>query len=119
MKNIILFSAVTFFMVIVWIGFSIYHNQTSSTVAPNVASQMNPITPRFDTQVIESLRNRKQVIVSLNQTMQLLDTAPKQASRSASARDEEPIKTSLTEEEETPIIETSSESAQIIPQEGL
>ena len=112
MKNIILFSAVTFVMVIIWIGFSIYHNQTTSTVAPTVASQINPIVAKFDTKTLESLRTRTPVIVSLGQSVQLLGSVPLLSSTSA-----------VIEKEETPTLlidqTPASESAEIVPEQGL
>lgn len=114
MRNVILFSAVTFAMVLIWIGFSIYHNQTSSTVAPNIASQIDPIVARFDTKTLESLRARKSIVVSLNQNIQLLGSVPLLSSQSARIQEE-------AEEESTLLINQNqaSESAVIVPDEGL
>lgn len=116
MRNVILFSAVTFVMVLIWIGFSIYHNQTSSTVAPNIASQIDPIVARFDAKTLESLRARKSIVVSLNQNIQLLGSVPLLSSQSARIQEE-------AEEEPTLLInqnqDQASESAVIVPDEGL
>lgn len=120
MKNVILFSAVTFVMVLIWIGFSIYHNQTSSTVAPNVASQIDPIVARFDTKTLESLRARKPVVVSLNQNIQLVGSVPLLSSQSARAQ-------AVVEEDEEEQVNqnllinqvNASESAEIIPDPAL
>ena len=105
-------------MVLVWIGFSIYHNQTESTVAPNVASQITPITAKFDTKTLEKLRVRKSVAVSLNQNMQLLGTtASSSKASSSSAR----ITPPPSPPQETLLIDenSGSESAQVLPDPAL
>lgn len=113
MKNVILFSMVTFIMVIVWIGFSIYHNQTSTTVAPNISTLIDPIVARFDTKTLESLRTRKPVVVSLQQSIQIVGSVPLLSSQSAQI---------LEPEEELPLLtseDDASQSAVIVPETEL
>lgn len=114
MKNVILFSIVTFIMVIIWIGFSVHHNQTSTTVTPNIASQIDPIVARFDTKTLESLRTRKPVVVSLQQNIQILGSVPLLSSQSAQIV--------VPEEDELPLLiaeEEASKSAEIAPETEL
>ncbi len=104
MKNIILFSGVTFFMVFVWISLSIYHNQTTSTVAPSVTTQIAPIVPTFDTQVLSNLKTRTPVPANLSQSMQLFGKVTLLSSVSATTTPKTPTPTP-----ETPVASNSSE----------
>jgi hypothetical protein len=47
--------------VILWIGFSIYHNVVTSTIIAPLTAQIEPITPSFDTNTIDSLKNREKI----------------------------------------------------------
>lgn len=73
MKNIILFSLITFLMVTSWITFSVYHTHVSTTIAPDVTLKINPISPQFDTETLDKLRTRKSLPVSLSSNLQLLN----------------------------------------------
>ena len=44
-----------------WIVFNIYHNYQSSTITETVDTQINAITPSFDTQTIDLLKSRTQI----------------------------------------------------------
>ena len=104
MKNIILFSGVTFFMVFAWISLSIYHNQTTSTITPNVQTQIAPIVPKFDTQTLNNLKTRTPVEVNLSQAMQLFGKVTLLSSVSAKTTPQ-----TLTAPPETPVASDSSE----------
>ena len=104
MKNIILFSGVTFFMVFAWISLSIYHNQTTSTITPNVQTQIAPIVPKFDTQTLNNLKTRTPVEVNLSQAMQLFGKVTLLSSVSAKTTPQ-----TLTTPPETPVASDSSE----------
>lgn len=47
--------------VCLWIGFNIYHNSVSSTITPSVNIQIAPISPTFDTKIIDELKKRESV----------------------------------------------------------
>lgn len=51
----------TVLLVFAWIGFSVYHNYTASTIKPAVGFQIAPIDPSFDIKTIESIKQRIQV----------------------------------------------------------
>jgi hypothetical protein len=60
-KDILLILIPSFIFVLAWIGFSIYHNIVTSTISEPLSVQITPITPNFDTSVIDNLKNREKV----------------------------------------------------------
>ncbi|MGA2911036.1 MAG: hypothetical protein ABSE17_00145 [Candidatus Levyibacteriota bacterium] len=60
-NDILLILVPLFIFAILWIGFSIYHNIITSTISVPLSVQIEPITPNFDTGVIDSLKNREKV----------------------------------------------------------
>ena len=61
-RDILILLIPAFILVVIWVGFSIYHNAVVSTIPSNVNEQINPITPYFDTNTIENLKRRQVVI---------------------------------------------------------
>jgi hypothetical protein len=62
-KNQILIILIpSFIFVFAWIGFSIYHNIITSTISTPLSMQITPITPSFDTDTIDALKKRANVI---------------------------------------------------------
>jgi len=51
----------TFTLVVVWVGFSIYHNAVTSTISQALSIQITPISPTFDMQTFEKLKEREKV----------------------------------------------------------
>ena len=60
-KDILLILIPLFLFVLAWIGFSVYHNIVTSTISQPLSVQITPITPNFDTSVIDNLKNREKV----------------------------------------------------------
>ena len=60
-KHYLFILASTFVTVVFWIGFSIYHTWVTSTISPDLAIQIQPITPNFESAVIEKLKTREKV----------------------------------------------------------
>ncbi len=59
-KRDLLFIVVSgFILVIVWMGFNIYHSAITSTIPEATSIQIAPITPRFDTETINGLKSRE------------------------------------------------------------
>jgi hypothetical protein len=50
-----------FIFVVLWIGFSIYHNIITSTISAPLSAQIEPITPNFDTNTIDGLKSRENI----------------------------------------------------------
>jgi predicted nucleic acid-binding protein len=55
----------TFILILAWIVFSILDSAVSSTISQSLHFQIAPISPTFDTKVVDELKKRQQV-VSLN-----------------------------------------------------
>lgn len=60
-KDLLLLLILTFVIVLAWIGFSIYHNSTTSTIPSQLNIEIIPIQPDFDTKTINNLRKREQI----------------------------------------------------------
>lgn len=61
-KDIILLVVPFFFLILLWIGFSIYHNSVTSTIPEVLNIQITPINPTFDERTILNLKNREKVL---------------------------------------------------------
>ncbi|MBI2431037.1 MAG: hypothetical protein HYV39_03420 [Candidatus Levybacteria bacterium] len=61
-----------FILVVIWIGFNIYHNAVTSTIPEATSIQIEPIAPTFDMQSIASIKKREKASpvfeLSTNQT---------------------------------------------------
>lgn len=70
----------TFILVVVWVGFSIYHNAVTSTISQTLSIQITPISPTFDMQTFEKLKEREKVspLFEIRKTLSenLVGTAP-------------------------------------------
>ena len=60
-KDIVFILASAFFVIIVWIIFSVYHNAVSSTISQKLNVQIIPITASFDLKTIDTIKNREKV----------------------------------------------------------
>lgn len=80
LKNLLLLSAFTTFVVAVWIGLTIKHNLTDTTISKPTQSHIIPITPGFDIKTISELKKRDTINASLaNQTEILAKNSTKSA----------------------------------------
>lgn len=61
-QNIIALLVSVTIVVLIWIGFNTYHAFVSSKISPSLTSEIIPITPNFDTNVIQALKQREQVV---------------------------------------------------------
>lgn len=61
-KDIILLVVPFFFLILLWIVFSIYHNAVTSTIPEVLNIQITPINPAFDEKTILNLKNREKVL---------------------------------------------------------
>lgn len=60
-RDAFIISILTFITAIAWIAFDVYHASVESTIPTEVESQLAPITPKFDTSVIEKVKKRQNV----------------------------------------------------------
>src|SRR5882724_3666224 len=66
-NDIIFLSGSLFVIVFLWIGSNLYHAWVTSTISPDLQIQIVPISPTFDTDVIDQLKNRTTVLPNLDQ----------------------------------------------------
>jgi len=51
----------TLITILVWAGFDIYRAYTKTTVKPDVRSQLTPLDPKLDTEIIRNLERQKEI----------------------------------------------------------
>lgn len=61
-NDILTLSIATFIVTLAWVGFTIYHTLTTSTISSEIQQQLTPISGQFDMQTIQQLKTRDQVI---------------------------------------------------------
>lgn len=61
-REILLFLISIVFLSFFWVLFTIYHNSITSTIPQPLGMQISPITPRFQTAVIDELKERNRVV---------------------------------------------------------
>ncbi len=59
-KEFFVLTLITFFTVIAWIIFDLYHAKLTSTISVNQKRQIVPLTPTFDNDIIKKLKNREE-----------------------------------------------------------
>jgi len=64
-KDILIIVILLFIFTFIWIGTSIYHSASSSTISETTSKDISPIKPNFDTKAIEKLKERKKINPSL------------------------------------------------------
>ncbi|MBI2195809.1 MAG: hypothetical protein HYU48_02085, partial [Candidatus Levybacteria bacterium] len=60
-KDILLLIISSFFLVVFWIAFNIYHNIVTSTIPETLSVQIFPISPTFDKKTINAIKERIQI----------------------------------------------------------
>ena len=60
-RDILFLVISTFVLIAVWIGFSIYHASSTSTIEEPLLIQITAIKPTFDTKTISNLKKREKV----------------------------------------------------------
>lgn len=61
-QRMTILAIITFAIVLAWIGFSVHHSFTTSTITETENIQINPIAPDFDMKTIQELSKRKKVV---------------------------------------------------------
>jgi len=67
LKNLLLLSGFSTFVVIIIIGLNVYRNLTPSTLRNTTQIKIEPITPDFDTTTLGELKRRVPVRVDLSE----------------------------------------------------
>lgn len=73
LKNLVYLAVFTTFVVAVWIGLTIYHNFSKTTISEVAQIQIVPINPTFNPNAINELKQRRQVAADLSQTTFIAD----------------------------------------------
>lgn len=60
-KDILYITISSFILMVLWVGSNIYHAAVSSTIAPDLQLQIQPIDPSFNTDVIQKLKTREKI----------------------------------------------------------
>jgi hypothetical protein len=61
-REIYLLLISSFVLVVIWIGFSIYHSSITSTIPQTTNIQIIPINPNFDMKTISNIKTRPTVV---------------------------------------------------------
>lgn len=60
-KDILYISISSFVLVVLWIGFNLYHAYATTTITPDLQLEIAPIAPKFDTEIINKLKTREKI----------------------------------------------------------
>jgi len=71
-KGLLYIAILTTAVVASWIGFSAYHNYTTSTISSDAQIRITPISPDFDMEIINSLKSRTILNPDLKKEKQIL-----------------------------------------------
>jgi len=69
-KDILFILISSFIMVVLWIGFNIYHIWITSTISQDIQLQLTPIAPNFDPATIQQLKTRENINPSFERAQQ-------------------------------------------------
>ncbi len=69
-KEIVRIVISIFILVVIYIGFSIYHNSVTSTITDALSIQIQPIAGSFDAQALDSIKKRVNIQPSLQNQIQ-------------------------------------------------
>jgi len=83
LKNLILLSGFSTFVVIVLVGLNVYHSSVTSTVPAITQIRVVPISSTFDNKTIEELKKRTPLIVSLREKSAVVSEDTKKATESS------------------------------------
>lgn len=75
-KSLLYLAILTTVVVASWIGFSVYHNHTTSTISSDTSIRIAPIQPEFDRETIQSIKSKKNVGANLNEQRANVTLAP-------------------------------------------
>lgn len=84
LKNLLLLTGFSTFVVIVIVGLNVYHNFTLSSLPKTTQQKIIPIEPNFDKKTLESLKKREQIRVSINEKSSVVSDDSKQTGTTVS-----------------------------------
>lgn len=83
LKNLLLLSGFSTFVVIVLVGLNVYHSLVTSKVSSITQIRIVPIPSAFDSKTIDELKKRTPMIVSLREKSAVVSEDTKKATDSA------------------------------------
>ena len=60
-RDILFLSVSMFVIILLWVGFNLYHAWATSTISEDLQLQIVPIAPNFDTQSLNGLKTRDKI----------------------------------------------------------
>lgn len=66
LKNLVYLAVFTTFVIAVWIGLTIYHNFSTTTISEVAQIQIVPIDPSFNPEAVSRLKQRRQIVADLS-----------------------------------------------------
>ena len=83
-KGLLYLAILSATIVFSWVGFSVYHNYTASTISSDTGIIISPIPQEFDREIIEKIRTKK--VIRADLTEQIAETSKiNEATESAKA----------------------------------
>lgn len=67
-KSLLYIAILTTIVVISWVGFSVYHNRTTSTISEDLGIRITPIPGSFNKETIAKIKAKKAVSANLSET---------------------------------------------------
>ncbi|MDO8270140.1 MAG: hypothetical protein Q7T54_05740 [Candidatus Levybacteria bacterium] len=81
LKNLLLLSAFSTFVVIILVGLDIYHKNNISSLQDTTKRNILPIDPKFDKSTLDQLKKRDPITVSLTGKSSVISEDSKPTSR--------------------------------------
>lgn len=66
-KSVLYLAILSSAVVSSWIGFSVYHGYTTSTISSDTSVIISPIPPEFDREIIEKIKAKKVIKADLSE----------------------------------------------------
>ena len=87
LKNVFYLAILTTVVVATWIASTLYYSITNPTVTEDISAHTTPISPSFDTEIMDQVGNRIQVQVDLSDTAEYIIPPEDEISESTSSAD--------------------------------
>ena len=75
-KDLITFLVLIVIVVLAFVGSNIYHSAVTSTIPEVLAIQVKPISPKFQTKVLDELKKRTRIAPQFNTSPAVLTPSP-------------------------------------------
>ncbi len=75
-KSLLYIAILTTAVVISWIGFTVHHSHTTSTISPDTKIRITPIPPSFNKEVIERIKAKKVISTDLDEDRAIISITP-------------------------------------------